>query len=69
MNTAWKSLRGSMGAVRLNRPVVGMVRFGNGYLMVGADGGIFNFSDSQFFGSLGATPPAYPIASVAVQES
>jgi hypothetical protein len=43
-----------------------MVPFGNGYLMVATDGGIFNFSDKPFLGSLGATPPADPISSVAV---
>jgi hypothetical protein len=42
-----------------------MVRFGDGYLMVGEDGGIFNFSTSAFAGSLGANPPARPITSVA----
>ncbi len=57
--------RGSMGDTRLNRPVTGMVRFGNGYLMVAEDGGIFDFSDREFFGSLGAHPPARPIVSVA----
>src|SRR2546428_10628242 len=52
---------GSTGNIRLNKPVTGMVRFGNGYLMVASDGGIFNFSDKQFFGSLGDNPPARPI--------
>jgi hypothetical protein len=42
-----------------------MVRYGNGYLMVGEDGGIFNFSDRLFAGSLGDRPPAEPIVSVA----
>jgi hypothetical protein len=42
-----------------------MVRFGDGYLMVGADGGVFNFSGQPFAGSLGASPPANPIVSVA----
>ena len=51
--------RGSTG------PIVGMVAFGNGYLMVGADGGIFNFSTKPFYGSLGGHPPAVPIVSVA----
>ncbi len=59
--------RGSMGATRLNRPVTGMVRFGDGYLMVGEDGGIFAFSNLPFLGSLGATPPARPIVSAAAQ--
>jgi 3-phytase len=58
--------RGSMGGAKLNRPVTGMVPFGNAYLMVGEDGGIFNFSDRPFSGSLGSAPPADPITSVAV---
>jgi hypothetical protein len=57
--------RGSMGGKPLNKPVVGMVSFGNGYLIVGADGGIFNFSNRPFYGSLGADPPAIPIVAVA----
>jgi hypothetical protein len=57
--------RGSMGGKRLNKPVVGMVAFGTGYLLVGADGGIFNFSVKPFHGSLGSSPPAFPITSVA----
>ncbi|MGH9038837.1 MAG: hypothetical protein ACRDZ3_01250 [Acidimicrobiia bacterium] len=52
--------KGSMGAARLNRPITGMVRYGDGYLMVGEDGGIFNFSDRTFAGSLGDRPPAGP---------
>jgi hypothetical protein len=58
--------RGSMGGVRLNRPVSGMVPNGNGYLMVGEDGGIFNFSDQPFAGSLGSMPPSSPVVSVSV---
>jgi len=57
--------RGSMGGQRLNKPVRGMVRFGDGYLMVGEDGGVFEFSDRPFGGSLGARPPANPIVTVA----
>jgi hypothetical protein len=57
--------RGSMGGAKLNRPIVGMVSFGNGYLMVAADGGIFDFSTKPFLGSLGGSPPAIPIVSVA----
>ena len=55
---------GSMGGGRLNRPVVGMIRYGNGYLMVASDGGIFNFSDRDFLGSLGGNPPSSPVVSV-----
>jgi hypothetical protein len=54
-----------MGGTRLNKPVVGMVRYGDGYLMVGADGGIFNFSTGPFAGSLGDKPPAAPVVAVA----
>jgi hypothetical protein len=57
--------KGSMGGQRLNRPVTGMVRFGDGYLMVAEDGGIFNFSSSPFLGSLGDRPPATPVTAVA----
>ena len=56
--------KGSMGDKKLSKPVTGMVPYGNGYLMVGEDGGIFNFSDRPFDGSLGSTPPARPIVSV-----
>src|SRR5205085_12580443 len=57
--------RGSMGGEKLAKPVTGMVTYGDGYLMVGEDGGIFNFSSQQFLGSLGANPPVHPIVSVA----
>ncbi|MEW6476993.1 MAG: hypothetical protein AB1679_32455 [Actinomycetota bacterium] len=57
--------RGSLGDRRLNQPVTGMVRFGDGYLMVAADGGVFNFSGLPFAGSLGGSPPAHPVVSVA----
>ncbi|MEM8903780.1 MAG: hypothetical protein AAGF02_08775, partial [Actinomycetota bacterium] len=57
--------QGSMGGTPLNAPVVGAVAFGDGYLMVGADGGIFNFSDQAFLGSLGGSPPAQAVTAVA----
>jgi hypothetical protein len=57
--------KGSMGGKALNKPVTGMVRYADGYLMVGQDGGIFDFSSSPFLGSLGGSPPAHPIVSVA----
>ena len=48
--------RGSMGAHQLcNRPVNGLVAYGNGYLMVASDGGVFNFSNKPFVGSLAAS--------------
>ncbi|MGD9792223.1 MAG: Ig-like domain-containing protein, partial [Acidimicrobiia bacterium] len=57
--------RGSMGGAALNKPVVGMVAFGNGYLQVGADGGIFNFSNLDFYGSLGGQTLTADIVGVA----
>ena len=60
-------LPGFHGRHRLNQPVTGMVRFGDGYLMVAEDGGIFNFSNRAFLGSLGDHPPARPIVAVAVK--
>jgi hypothetical protein len=38
---------------------------GNGYLLVGADGGIFAFGDMAFKGSLGSSPPPAPITGAA----
>ena len=58
-----------MGSTKLNKPVVGMVRYGDGYLMVGADGGIFDFSSKPFQGSLGDNPPAHPIVFAATLDS
>ncbi len=57
--------KGSLGGLKLNKPITGMVRYADGYMMVGEDGGIFNFSSKDFLGSLGANPPLRPIVSVA----
>jgi hypothetical protein len=59
------AFRGSTGNMTLNKPMTGMVPFGNGYLMVAEDGGVFNYSDRPFSGSLGNNPPANPIVSIA----
>ena len=55
-----RASRARMGATKLNKPVVGMVRYGAGYLMVGADGGIFSFSDKPFVGFAGCQPAGPP---------
>ena len=52
--------RGRWAAKPLAKPVTGMVRYGDGYLMVGEDGGIFNFSSLGFAGSLGGQPAGPP---------
>jgi subtilisin family serine protease len=57
--------RGSLGGTPLNKPVTGMVPYGDGYLMVGEDGGIFNFSNLPFSGSLGGAVLTSPIVAVA----
>ncbi len=57
--------RGSLGGTVLNKPVTGMVAFGDGYLMVGEDGGIFNFSNLPFSGSLGDVVLTSPVVAVA----
>ncbi len=57
--------RGSLGNVALNKPVNGLVAYGNGYLMVASDGGVFSFSNKAFVGSLGGNPPAAPIVGIA----
>jgi len=51
--------------VTLNAAVNGMVAFGEGYLMVASDGGVFNFSNKIFHGSLGDMPPPNPIVAIA----
>jgi hypothetical protein len=37
---------------------------GGGYWLVGSDGGIFNFGDAGFFGSLGASPLPQPVVGI-----
>ncbi|MCU1427023.1 MAG: Esterase [Actinomycetia bacterium] len=47
--------RGSLAALRLDAPVVGLASAagGNGYWLVAADGGVFAFGSARFAGSLG----------------
>ncbi|HVE47694.1 MAG TPA: VCBS repeat-containing protein [Acidimicrobiales bacterium] len=58
---------GSMGATKLNQPVVGMASTPNfeGYWLVASDGGIFAFGDARFFGSTGALKLNQPIVGMA----
>ncbi|MGH2690741.1 MAG: DUF11 domain-containing protein, partial [Actinomycetota bacterium] len=46
---------GSMGGIKLNKPMVGIAGTptGNGYWTVASDGGIFAFGDAAFHGSTG----------------
>jgi hypothetical protein len=62
---------GSTGAIRLNRPIVGMAASpsGNGYWLVASDGGVFSFGDAGFFGSTGAIRLNRPIVGMAASPS
>jgi len=62
---------GSTGAIKLNRPIVGMTATttGNGYWLVASDGGIFAFGDAKFFGSTGAISLNQPIVGMTATPS
>ena len=59
---------GSMGAQRLNAPIVGMAdTLGGGYYLVASDGGIFSFGPgATFYGSMGAQRLNAPVVGMAV---
>ncbi len=53
-----------MGGKPLNAPVVSISRYGDGYLLAAADGGVFNFSDDPFYAlpnGGGISFPPFPI--------
>lgn len=58
---------GSTGAMRLNRPIVGMAPTpsARGYWLVASDGGVFTFGDAGYFGSTGAMRLNKPIVGMA----
>jgi len=62
---------GSLGGMRLNRPVVGMAatRTNNGYYLVAADGGVFAFGDAVYRGSTGRLALSQPIVGMALTPS
>jgi hypothetical protein len=55
----------------INAPVVGMDRTadGQGYWMVGRDGGIYNYGDAGFHGSAGGLRLNRPIVGMAAIQS
>ncbi|MDP9403863.1 MAG: superoxide dismutase family protein [Actinomycetota bacterium] len=58
---------GSTGAMKLNRPIVGMAATPsrNGYWLAASDGGIFAFGDARFFGSTGSLTLNRPVVGMA----
>ena len=61
------TFHGSTGAMRLNKPVVGIASTpdGGGYWLVASDGGVFSFGDATFHGSTGAMHLNKPIVGMA----
>ena len=49
---------------QLAAPVNGIVPLGNGYILVATDGGVFNFSDTAFAGSLAGNADS-PVVGIA----
>ncbi len=58
---------GSLAGVQLSAPVVGMASTpdGNGYWLVGADGGVFSFGDATPYGSMGGHALSAPVVGMA----
>jgi hypothetical protein len=62
---------GSLGAVKLNSPIVDadVMPDGRGYIMLGADGGVFAFGSAEFFGSHGPEPENAPFVSITITKT
>jgi hypothetical protein len=60
--------RGSAAAIKLVKPVTGMVATpdGGGYWEVAADGGVFSYGDAHFYGSAAGLGSRYPFVGMAV---
>ena len=58
---------GSLGALRLQGPIVAMAATptGRGYWLAAMDGGVFSFGDAAFYGSMGAVPLNQPVVGMA----
>jgi hypothetical protein len=62
---------GSLAESKLNAPIVGLANAPgpDGYLMAGADGGVFAMGGAEFYGSLGNQSLPSPIAAIAAPPS
>ena len=62
---------GGTNAVSLAAPISGMAATpdGNGYWLVGSDGGVFSFGDANFSGSEGGQPLSGPVTGMAVDST
>jgi hypothetical protein len=60
------TFHGSLGAQKLNGPIVSSATTadGGGYWLAGADGGVFAFGDARYSGSMGGTPLDAPIVGI-----
>lgn len=60
-----------MPGIILAKPIVGMACTpnGDGYWMVGADGGVFNFGKAVLYGSMGNIPLNSPIVGIVATPS
>jgi surface antigen len=64
-------LYGSTDSTPLNAPLVGMAPTpsGNGYWLIGRDGGVFGFGNAHFYGSTGNLRLTQPVVGVAATPS
>lgn len=65
------NFNGSLANNKLNAPIVGIANAPgvNGYVMAGADGGVFALGGANFYGSLGGQAIPSPIAAIAAPPS
>jgi hypothetical protein len=56
----------SMVGQHLNSPIVGAASIGNGYYLVGADGGVFALGGAPFLGSMGGQKLNAPIVGITI---
>jgi beta-glucanase (GH16 family) len=58
---------GSLAGTHLNAPIVGVAALpgGNGYWLLGSDGGVFSYGDAHFYGSTGSIHLNAPVVGMA----